>query len=77
MPLPSPAARGASSWRSWRTPSTDSNAPADDGSLATCSVLVACTAIVPGVPSGSRTIQHGIPPTRRRPATVSCCPHNG
>jgi len=74
VPLPSPP---ASSQRSRRTPSTDSNAPADDGTLATCSVLVTCTAIVPGVPSGNRTIQHGIPPTRRRPSTANRCPHNG
>jgi hypothetical protein len=77
VPLPSPAsARGASSRHSWRTPSTDNNAPLG-GSLAASPALVACTAIVPGVPSGNRTIQQGTPPTRRRPSTTSRCPHNG
>lgn len=77
MPLPSPAsARGASSRRSWRTPSTDNSARAD-GSGSAEPMLVACTSIVPGVPSGSRTIRHGTPPTRRRPSTASRSPHNG
>ena len=76
MPLPSPAeGSAAKSRRSWRAPSTDNNAP--DGSLAGSPALVTCTAIVPGVPSGNRTIQHGVPPTRRRPSTASRCPHNG
>ena len=70
MPLPSPPAPGASSPRSRRTPSADNNAPAGTGSLST-PALVAWTAIVPGVPSGSRTIKHGVPPTRRRPSTTS------
>ena len=78
MPLPSlPAAvRGDNRRRSSRTPSTDSNAPAVRAH-ATSPALVACSAIVPGVPSGNRTIQHGVPPTRRRPSTASRCPHNG
>ena len=79
MPLPSPAvARGASSWRSWRTPSTDSNAPTIAGGwLAACPALVTCTSTVPGVPSGNRTIRHDTPPTRRRPSTTSRSPHSG
>ena len=77
MPLPSPpAARGVSSRRSPRTPSADNKATVGR-SLAVSPVLVACTAIVPGVPSGSRTIQHCTPPTRRRPSTASRCPDNG
>ena len=81
MPLPPPPeALGASNLRSCRTPSTDSNAPAV-GSLVVASVaaaaLVACTSIVPGVPSGKRTIRHRTPPTRRRPSTTSRAPHNG
>ena len=69
MPLPSPAdAPGANSRRSQRTPSTDNSAPvAAGGSLATSPALVACASTVPGVPSGSRTIRQGTPPTRRRP----------
>jgi hypothetical protein len=77
VPLPSPPdALGASIRRNWRTPSADSNAPAAT-SPATEPALVACTSIVPGVPSGNRTIRHGTPPTRRRPSTVSRSPHNG
>jgi hypothetical protein len=77
VPLPSPATTsGASSRRSRRTPSTDSSAPADT-TLAAWPALVACTSTVPGVPSGSRTIRHGTPLTRRRPSTASRCPHSG
>ncbi len=77
MPLPrSPATRGASNRRSRRTPSADSNAPAA-GSLVAVAALVAATSIVPGVPSGNRTIKHGAPPTRRRPSTASRSPHSG
>lgn len=81
MPLPrSPAALGASSRRSARTPSTDSNAPAAGSLVVAAGVaaaLVAATSIVPGVPSGNRTIRHRTPPTRRRPSTASRSPHNG
>ena len=78
MPLPSPPeTRGSnSSRRSCRTPSADSNAP-DASSPAVAPALVACTSIVPGVPSGNRTIRHGTPPTRRRPWTANRSPHNG
>jgi len=77
VPLPPPAsARGANNGRSRRTPSTDNSARAD-GSGSAEPALVACTSTVPGVPSGNRTIRHGIPPTRRRPSTVSRTPHNG
>ena len=44
---------------------------------AVAPALVACTSIVPGVPSGNRTIRHGTPPTRRRPWTANRSPHNG
>ena len=78
MPLPSSlAAIGtASNRRSRRTPAADSNTPAA-GSLLATPALVASTSIVPGVPSGSRTIRHAAPPTRRRPSTTSRSPHNG
>ncbi len=76
MPLTSPpAALGASSRRSRRTPSADNNAPA--GGTAVAPALVACTSTVPGVPSGRRTIRHRTPPTRRRPSTASRSPHRG
>ena len=68
MPLPS--SLGASSRRSRRNPSDDSNAPAA-GSLPARPALVASTSTVPGVPSGRRTIKHGTPPTRLRPSTAS------
>ena len=77
MPLPSsPGALGASNRRSRRTPSADSNVPAA-ASPAAEPALVACTSIVPGVPSGNRTIRHGTPPTLRRPSTANRSPHNG
>jgi len=77
VPLPSPAAAGGdSNRRSLRTPSADNNAPVG-ASVTASPALVACSAIVPGVPSGSRTIKHGIPPTRRRPSTTRRYPHNG
>ena len=77
MPLRSPAAAlETSSRRKRRTPSADSNAPADR-SLGPGSALVAWTSTVPGVPSGNRTIRHRTPPTRRRPSTTSRAPHNG
>ena len=72
MPLPSPSATlGSSKRRSRRTPSTVSNIPAAV-SLTTEPALVACTSIVPGVPSGNRTIRHDTPPTRGglRPPTA-------
>ena len=78
MPLPrSPAALAASNPRSRRTPATDNNTPAAAGSLIAVPALVAATSIVPGVPSGRRTIRHRAPPTRRRPSTSSRSPHNG
>jgi len=73
--VPLPSSPGASNRRSCRTPSTDNNAPAA-GSLA-APALVAWTSIVPGVPSGRRTIRHRSPPTRRRPSTTSRAPHSG
>ena len=77
MPLPASAgALGSNSRRSRRTPSIDSNAPAA-GSLGAAAALVACTSIVPGVPSGNRTIRHRTPPTLRRPSTANRSPHNG
>jgi len=77
VPLPSPpAALDTSNRRSRRTPSADNNAPAA-ASPAGAPALVACTSIVPGVPSGNRTIKHGTPPTRRRPSTANRSPHNG
>ena len=76
MPLPSLPVRGASNPRSRRTPAADNNA-ASRGSLAVAPALVACTSIVPGVPSGRRTIRHGAPPTRRRPSTTSRAPTSG
>ncbi len=76
MPLPSPPGTlGASNRRSRRTPSADSNVPA--ASLSAGCALVARTSIVPGVPSGNRTIKHRTPPTLRRPSTASRAPHNG
>ena len=78
MPLPSPpGARGASNRLSRRTPSADNNAAAGGGSLAADPALVACTSIVPGVPSGNRTIRHRTPRTRRHPSTASRAPHSG
>ncbi len=74
MPLPS--SPGASNRRRRRTPSTDNNAPTA-ASLAAAPALVAWTSIVPGVPSGRRTIRHRSPPTRRRPSTTSRAPHSG
>ena len=77
MPLPTPpGALGASNRRSCRTPSTDSNAPAACSPAAE-PALVARTSIVPGVPSGNRTIRHRTPPTRRRPSTGRRSPHSG
>ena len=76
MPLPSPETRGSSNRRSCRTPSADSNAP-DAGSPAIAPALVAASSIVPGVPSGNRTIRHATPPTRRRPSTANRSPRNG
>jgi hypothetical protein len=77
VPLPSPAAaRGASNRRNRRTPSPDNSAPTG-GPLTAEPALVAPTSIVPGVPSGKRTIRHATPPTRRRPSTASRSPHNG
>ena len=76
MPLPSPPGTlGTSNRRSRRTPSADSNVPA--ASLSAGCTLVARTSIVPGVPSGKRTIKHGTPPTRRRPSTASRAPTSG
>jgi len=77
VPLPaSPGALATSNRRSRRTPSADSNTPAA-ASPAAAPALVACTSIVPGVPSGNRTIRHGAPPTRRRPSTANRSPRNG
>lgn len=74
MPLPSPpGARETSIRRSRRTPSADNNAPAAV-TLAAEPALVAPTSIVPGVPSGKRTIRHSAPPSRRRPSTASRSP---
>jgi len=75
LPTP-PEALGASNRRSRRTPSTDNNAVAR-GSLAVAPALVARTSIVPGVPSGRRTIRHGTPPTRRPPSTTRRAAHSG
>ena len=77
MPLPSsPDATAANRQRSRRTPATDSNPPA--GALSSsATALVADTAIVAGVPSGSRTITHGTPPTARRPSTAKRLPASG
>ena len=78
MPLPSPPETlGTSNRRSRRTPSTDSSAAPDGASLSAGPALVACTSIVPGVPSGNRTIRHGTPCTFRRPSTASRTPTSG
>jgi len=76
VPLPTPTALGSSNRRSRRTPSIDNSPPAV-ASRAAAPALVAATSIVPGVPSGNRTIRHRTPPTLRRPSTASRSPHNG
>ena len=64
----------SSSARKRRTPSTESSAPppAEDWPA-----FVALNATVPADPSGSRTSQHGSPPTVRCPSTTSVHPASG
>jgi hypothetical protein len=72
--VPDRSATASNSRRTTRTASTDNNAPAADSATP---ALVAVTAIVPGVPSGSRTIKQRTPPTVVRPSTARRAPASG
>ncbi len=74
MPNPS-SPTVANSARKRRTASADSNAPPAGDTRPPA--LVAATAIVPGVPSGNRTIRQRTPPTVIRPSTASRAPASG
>ena len=74
MPLPSPPEHARRQQPPQPTdPLGRQQRPRRRASLSAGPALVACTSIVPGVPSGNRTIRHGTPP--HPPAALDRQPH--